>query len=77
MEQVSIWVKVKSALVSGFLMAFLAIAGYIIAVGDIFAIDWKLLVNVGVIALLTSIVSLIKAGMTTSSGNFVGAIKVQ
>lgn len=57
-------------------MAFLGIAGYVIALGDIFLIDARALINIGVMAFLTTIVSLIKAFLTNRSGEFVGAVKV-
>lgn len=64
--------SLKSALVSGILMAILAIAMYIIAVGDVFSIDARVLINTGVMALLTSVVSLIKSILTTPSGKVAG-----
>lgn len=68
---------VKSALVSVGLMAVLGVAGYIIGLGDVFAIDLKALVNVGVMALLTGVVSLIKNFLTSDSGKFAGLTKVE
>lgn len=70
------WISIKSALVSGVITAILAVAGYIIGVGDIFKIDVHALVNVGALALLTTIVSLIKASLTTKTGT-VGGIQVK
>ena len=67
----------KSALVSVCLMAILAGAGYIIESGDIFSIDWRALANIGVIALLTGVVSIIKSLFTNSNGVFAGSVKVK
>jgi len=75
-EKNNMWISIKSALVSGVITAILAIAGYIIGVGDIFKIDVHALINVGALALLTTLVSLIKASLTTSAGT-VGGIKIK
>lgn len=71
------WITIKSALVSGVLMAILGIALNVIQTGDVFAVDVKELINVGVIALLTSIVSFLKSILTTQNGNFAGIVKVK
>jgi hypothetical protein len=63
---------IKSALMSGFLMALLGIMGYIVGVGDIFSLDLHALVNVGVMAFLTTAISLVKAGLTTDKGTALG-----
>ena len=67
----------KSALVSTILMAVLGVAGYIIGLGDIFQIDWRALANVGVMALLTGVVSLIKNFLTSDSGKFANITKIE
>lgn len=71
------WINIKSALVSGVITGILGVAGYIIEVGDIFKLDVHTLVNVGALSALTTIVSLIKSFLTTSSGNFVGAVNIK
>lgn len=68
--------QIKSALISGLLMGFLGVAGYIVSVGDVFKLDIHALVNVLVLSILTTLVSLIKSGLTTTSGTFAG-IKVK
>lgn len=67
----------KSAAISGVLMALYAMFAYVSQTGDIFAIDPKDLLNIGVTALFTSIVSLTKNAFTTESGKFGGVIKVK
>lgn len=67
----------KSALISTLLMVVVAMAGYIIGLGDIFSIDLKVLTNIGVMALLTGIVSLIKNFLTSDSGKFAGITKIE
>lgn len=67
---------IKSALVSGFLMAFIIMGGYVISLGNIFAVDWRIMANLGIISLLTSLVSVAKNALTNDNGSFVGAIKV-
>lgn len=67
----------KSALVSALLMAFVATAGYVIGLGDIFKVEWHALINVAVMALLTGFVSLVKNFLTSDSGTFAGSIKIE
>ena len=67
----------KSALISAVLMAVIAIAGYVIGLGDLWKIDLHSLTNIGVMALLTGIVSLIKNYLTSNSGTFAGIVKVE
>lgn len=69
--------NIKSAFVSAFLTAVLALAMYVLGVGDVFKLDIHALVNVGALSALTAIVSLIKSFLTTSAGNFVGAVQVK
>ena len=68
--------NIKSALISGVLMTILAIATYILSVGDIFSVDGKTMVNIGVMSLLTAIVSFVKSSFTSDAGKFAG-IKVK
>jgi hypothetical protein len=67
----------KSALVSAVLMGVLATALYVINIGDVWQIDLKALTNVGVMAFLTGIVSLIKNLLTDNGGTFAGVIKTE
>lgn len=69
--------NVKSALVTAFLTAILALAGYVLGVGDIFKIDVHAFINVGALSLLTAIVSIIKSFLTTPDGNFVGVVNIK
>ena len=69
--------NLKSALVSGVITGVLGVAGYIIGVGDIFKLDVHTLVNVGALAALTTIVSLVKSFLTTPAGNFAGVVVVR
>ena len=69
--------KIKSALVSTVIAGILAGAMYVVGVGDVFAIEIKALINVFSLAALSGVVSLIKAGLTTTQGDFVGAVRIQ
>lgn len=69
--------NIKSALISALLMGILAMAVYTLGVGDIWKIDTRALINVGIMSLLTGVVSMLKSMMTTSEGNFVGVIKIK
>lgn len=61
-----------SAIVSAVLVA---VIGYILSVGDIFNLNWKMLLNMSI---MTALASLLKVLMTNdTSGKFVGAIKVK
>ena len=66
------WISIKSALISGVIAAFLAVAGYIIGVGDVFKLDPHALINTAVMATLVALVSLIKSGLTSNSGDVAG-----
>ena len=62
----------RSAIVSTVLWAFIAVAGYVISLGDIFVVEWKVLVNIGALSLLTGLVSVIKNYLTNENGKVVG-----
>lgn len=66
------YMYIKSALVSGVLMAVLSVATYILSVGDIFSVDGKIMANIAVMSLLTAIVSFVKSSLTSTSGKFAG-----
>ena len=68
---------VVSALMSSLLMALIAVLGYVMQVGDIFGINLRTLTNIGVMAGLTGIVSLLKTLLTTSEGNFLGGVSIK
>ncbi len=70
------WVNIQGALISGLLMALVATGGYIIGVGDIFKLNAHALVNTGVMAGLTAVVSLLKSLLTNSQGVFLGIAQV-
>ena len=63
------WVNVKSAIVYGLVAVIL----FIIAKGSIFGLDWRVITDVGIMAILTSFV---KNFLTTNEGNFAGVVKV-
>ena len=52
--------SLKSALFSVCIAIVLALAGYVIGLGDVFKIDWHAFVNVGVMAGLGGVGCLIK-----------------
>lgn len=58
------------------LMALVSMGIYVIGVGDIFAIDTHILINSGVLAFVTGVVSLIKNLLTDNSGKFLGLTQV-
>ena len=66
------WLDVKSALVTGVIMALAVVISDILVTGNIFTIDWYALLNTGVIAFLTAMVSLLKSLLTTSEGKIAG-----
>ena len=71
------WVNIKSALVSGLIMAIITVGSIVISSGDIFSLDMKSLANAGVISFLTAIVSFVKSLLTTQNGNFVGVVNIK
>lgn len=66
------WLNIKSALLSAALAAVVAIAGYIVVVGDVFKLDFHALINAGVLSALTALVSLIKSWSTKTDGTSFG-----
>ena len=71
------WTEIKSALVYALLTALAAMLAYIVGLGDIFSISIKPLVNIGAMSLAVGILSVIKNLLTTSEGDFLGAVKVK
>lgn len=65
--------NVNSALVYGLLSGLLAVSLLVIKYGSVFGIDWKALVDAGVLGFITSIV---KNLLTTNDGNFAGVVPV-
>jgi di/tricarboxylate transporter len=65
---------IQGALVSAVLVALFAVIQYFLNLGDIFAVDWKTLLNLGV---LTALGSLVKNVLTNSEGLIGGVIKVK
>lgn len=70
------WTNIKSALVSVILTTFIAAAGYIISLGDVFLINVHTLINIVALGVLTGAVSLAKSFLTTSKGSFLGAVQI-
>lgn len=66
------WVDVKDALAVGVITFLFVIIVEIIAAKTIFGLDWKTLLNDGVIAGLGVIGSFLKSLLTTSSGTLAG-----
>ncbi len=71
------WTDIKSAVVTVVLTAVLAGIGYVIGIGDVFSVDIHTLTNIVSLSLLTGVVSIIKALLTTKSGNFVGSVSIR
>ncbi len=61
--------NLNSAIVYGLLL----LCAEIVKVGDVFKLDWRMLVNAFVIGTITS---LVKNMLTTSDGSFVGVVPV-
>ncbi len=58
-------------------MGVLAVAGYVISVGNVFNLNWQTMANIGILAVLTGLVSLIKTALTNTNGVFAGAVRVK
>lgn len=67
------WVNVKSAIVYGLIIGLGAMFAIAFSVGDLWALDWKILINAGVFAFLGS---LVKNLLTTNKGKFIGIVDV-
>ena len=61
----------------GIITAILVVLVEIKNVGSIYGLDWKTLLNDGIISLIASIASIIQSLLTTEKGNLVGAIKIK
>lgn len=64
--------NLKSAFVSGLLMAVLGAATYFLQLGDVFKVDVHSLANIVALAFATAIVSFVKSSLTSDSGTFAG-----
>ncbi|MGI9118429.1 MAG: hypothetical protein ACR2IQ_02680 [Minisyncoccia bacterium] len=69
--------QIKSAIISALLVAIIATLGYITTVGSIWKIDWRVIIDVGVMSLTTGLASILKNLLTTGNGKFLGIIKHQ
>lgn len=67
------WTNVKSAIVYGAILGLFAIFAYAAKIGDLWALDWHVLVNTFVFAFGGS---LFKNLLTTNSGSFLGLTQV-
>ncbi len=70
------WANVWSALVYGLMWGTLAVFVRVSEIGNIFALDWKDLLNIFVMSGIAVGITLVKNLLTTNSGNFVGVVKV-
>lgn len=66
------WLEVKSAIVSGVIMALVVVITEVLVAGNIWVLDLKALLNTGIIAFLTIFVSFLKSLLTTSNGTIAG-----
>lgn len=72
------WTNIKAALVNGLVAGVIATIGYVLGVGDLFALDVHALVNVFALAGLTAISSFITSLLTSpETGKFAGAVKIK
>lgn len=71
------WVDVLDALVFGLLTGLVVIGTEMIAAKTIWGLDWRTLLNSGVIAFVGVITAFIKTLLTTSTGKFAGVIKIK
>ena len=66
------WLDIKNALVYGVLTAIVVVIIEILNARTIFGLDWKMIANDGVIALLGVFVSALKSFLTNSNGVIAG-----
>ena len=71
------WKSVANAVVIAIVIGIGAAIAYVLKVGDLFSIDIHSLTNVFGLAVLGGIGSLITSFLTTSQGNFIGAVSVK
>ena len=66
-----------NALMLGLLVAILSVLIYIKTQGTIFGLDWKTILDIGIISLIASVADIVKSLLTTKSGNLVGLVKIK
>jgi len=71
------WSNIKSAFIYALLILIIEILVYIIGVGSVFKIEWKSLIDAGLLPMFIFAVSILKNFLTTSKGNFLGFVKVK
>ena len=69
------WANVRSAIVYGLLWGAVAMLAQVQSAGSIFNLDWKGVIDAGVIAGIGVVISVVKNMFTTNSGNFLGVVK--
>jgi len=69
-------VNVKSALVYGLLWGLLAMLLNMQMAGSVFNLNWKDVVDSGIMAMIAAVISLLKNLFTTDEGKFVGLVDV-
>lgn len=68
--------NIYSAIVYAVLMALVSMGIYIVGIGDIYKIETHALINSGILAFVTGIISLLKNLLTDSNGKFLGMTPV-
>lgn len=68
---------VYSALMSVLITVLIAVGVYVTNVGSIWKIEWKALVDIGVMAGIVAVVSMLKSLLTTKDGKFAGVVKIK
>jgi len=69
-------VNVKSALVYGLLWGLLAVLINVQMAGSVFNLNWRDVLDTGVMAMIAVIISLLKNLFTTDDGKFAGLVDV-
>ena len=71
------WTDLKSGLVSGIIVALIAMGDTVIEAKSLFAVHYADVLNAGAFALIVFCTSMLKSLFTNSEGKFAGAIKVK
>lgn len=66
----------KSAFIYVVLSAAVQVTTYVVTLGDVYTVNTRALVNIGVLSFLMGITSLLKNLLTTDEGKFLGLVKV-
>jgi len=71
------WIEIKNGLALALITGIVTMFLQIIEIGSVYDLDWKALMNSGILAFLVLFVSTLKDLLTTKKGNLLGVVQVK